>query len=98
MLSSPAETERHCPHPMSVAILRKCANCAAVNRVPERNLADTGRCGSCKAALPPVDEPLDVDAAQFDAVVTSSKARCWWISGLRGAARAEWLRRRFAHW
>ena len=44
-----------------------------MNRVPERNLADTGRCGSCKAALPPVDEPLDVDAAQFDAVVTSSK-------------------------
>jgi len=41
--------------------------------VPAAHLADTGRCGACKLALPPVDEPLDVDAATFDAIVREAK-------------------------
>jgi thioredoxin 2 len=32
-------------------------------------LAHKGRCGACKAELPPLAEPLDADAALFDAVV-----------------------------
>ena len=51
------------------AMIRRCGRCGRQNRVPSRHLADTGRCGSCRAALPPLAEPLDVDAATFDEVV-----------------------------
>src|SRR5215475_12940234 len=50
-----------------------CKACSAKNRVPARHLADTGRCGKCKAALPPADEPLNVDTAEFDEIVRESK-------------------------
>lgn len=50
-----------------------CKSCGTKNRVPARHLADTGRCGSCKSALPPVDEPLNVDTAEFDEIVRESK-------------------------
>jgi thioredoxin 2 len=33
-----------------------------------RHLADSGRCGACKAALAPLDEPVEADAAAFDAI------------------------------
>jgi thioredoxin 2 len=39
--------------------------------VPAAHLADTGRCGACKAELPPVGEPLDADVALFDDVIRS---------------------------
>src|SRR5678815_2307655 len=52
---------------------RTCPHCATVNRVPAARLADTGRCGACKRPLPPVDEPLDVDASGFDAIVRDAK-------------------------
>lgn len=54
---------------MSFSIMRSCPQCGATNRVPARHLASTGRCGSCKAALPPQSEPLDVDASSFADVV-----------------------------
>jgi thioredoxin 2 len=50
-------------------MLRVCAQCGAKNRVPAKHLADTGRCGSCKAPLPPAAEPIDVDPAAFDEIV-----------------------------
>lgn len=50
-------------------MLRQCTSCGARNRVPAGRLADTGRCGSCKAPLPPVAEPLPVDPAAFDEIV-----------------------------
>jgi thioredoxin 2 len=50
-------------------VVRACAFCGTKNHVPAGHLADTGRCGACKRALPPVDEPLEVDAAGFDEVV-----------------------------
>src|SRR5512135_3649887 len=50
-----------------------CKSCGTRNRVPARHLADTGRCGACKAVLPPVDEPLNVDTAQFDEIVRDSR-------------------------
>ena len=46
-----------------------CPSCGQQNRIPARHLADTGRCGACKAPLPPLDHPLEVDAASFDEIV-----------------------------
>jgi thioredoxin 2 len=54
-------------------LIRPCPACGAKNRVPGRHLADTGRCGSCKAPLPPVGEPLDVDAAAFDEITRDAR-------------------------
>ena len=54
-------------------MIRRCAACGTSNRVPPKHLASTGRCGSCKAALPPVAEPLEVDAASFEATVNEAK-------------------------
>jgi thioredoxin 2 len=53
-------------------IVRACLACGTKNRVPAGHLASTGNCGSCKAELPPLSEPLEVDEATFDAVVKES--------------------------
>jgi thioredoxin 2 len=50
-------------------MIRACPVCGAKNRIPARHLSDTGRCGSCKARLAPLAEPLEVDAATFDEIV-----------------------------
>ena len=57
----------------TAGIVRTCAACSAKNRTPPEHLAHQGRCGSCKAALPPLSEPLDVDATLFDQVIASSE-------------------------
>jgi thioredoxin 2 len=54
---------------MTESIVRACAACGAKNRTPVNHLADTGRCGACKADLPPLAEPLEVDPTLFDAVI-----------------------------
>jgi thioredoxin 2 len=54
---------------MSFSAIRACASCSSKNRVPARHLANTGRCGSCKANLPPLGEPLDVDESAFAQIV-----------------------------
>jgi len=53
-------------------LIRTCTQCGQKNRVAGKHLADTGRCGACKAALPPVAEPVAVDAALFDEIVQSA--------------------------
>ena len=53
-------------------MIRCCPHCATKNRVPARHLADRGRCGACKRELPPLGEPLDVDAAQFDEITRAA--------------------------
>lgn len=58
---------------MSFSIIRECASCHTRNRVPAAHLASAGRCGSCKATLPPQSEPIDVDAAAFDEITRGSK-------------------------
>jgi thioredoxin 2 len=47
--------------------------CGRKNRVPARHLSDTGRCGACKSPLPPVKEPLEVDAEQFDEIIRDAR-------------------------
>ena len=54
-------------------LTRVCSNCGTENRIPAKHLADTGKCGKCKRALPPSPSPLDVDSAAFDAIVKGSK-------------------------
>ncbi len=58
---------------MSYSAVRTCASCGARNRVSAKHLADTGRCGVCKSALPPTGEPLEVDTAAFDDIVREAK-------------------------
>jgi thioredoxin 2 len=53
--------------------IRICKRCGQKNRVGANHLSDTGRCGACKAALPPIDEPLQVDEELFDEILQSSQ-------------------------
>jgi thioredoxin 2 len=53
--------------------IRKCPSCDRSNRIPAAHLADAGRCGACKSPLPPVNEPIEVDAALFDEIVRESR-------------------------
>src|SRR5262245_46953098 len=53
---------------------RVCAECKAVNRVPVRHLADTGKCGKCSARLPPHATPIEVTTeSQFDDIINASR-------------------------
>ena len=56
-----------------MAIIRNCPSCGKANRIPAKHLADTGRCGACKAALPAMAEPIEVSSEEFDEVVRDSK-------------------------
>ena len=50
-----------------------CGSCGAKNRVPAKHLADTGRCGVCKAPLPPAGEPIEADASAFEDIIAGAK-------------------------
>src|ERR1041384_7810161 len=53
---------------------RVCSQCKAINRIPVRHLADTGKCGKCSAALPPHALPIEVtSASQFDDIVGGAR-------------------------
>jgi thioredoxin 2 len=54
-------------------LIRACKNCDTKNRIPAAHLADTGRCGACKTALPPIDEPIHADTALFDDIVQNAR-------------------------
>ena len=41
--------------------------------MPAQHLADQGRCGACRAPLPPVAEPIDVDPQSFEEIVRVAK-------------------------
>ncbi len=55
-----------------MAVILACKSCGQKNRVPAKHLADTGRCGACKAPLPPLNEPLEVDPALFNEIVQNA--------------------------
>ena len=50
-------------------MIRKCVSCGKSNRVPPEHLADTGRCGACKAELRAISEPIDADPEIFESVL-----------------------------
>lgn len=54
-------------------MIRACTACGQKNRVTAEHLADTGRCGACKAPLPALDEPVAVSAAEFDEIVRGAR-------------------------
>jgi len=56
-----------------VLVVRTCKTCGRQNRVPAEHLADTGRCGACKAPLSPVGEPLEVDTQLFDEIIEKAR-------------------------
>jgi thioredoxin 2 len=56
-----------------MAIIRKCTSCGKPNRIPGKHLADSGRCGACKAPLSAVAEPVEVRPDEFDEIIRDSK-------------------------
>jgi thioredoxin 2 len=54
-------------------VLRICKSCGRKNRIPAEHLADEGRCGACKALLPPIDEPLEADPQLFDEIIQNAR-------------------------
>jgi len=56
-----------------MALIRACVHCGTKNRTPAAHLADTGRCGSCKQPLAPVNAPIAADTAMFDDVVRTAR-------------------------
>src|SRR4030088_3635969 len=54
-------------------VIRTCKACGQKNRIPATHLADTGRCGACKAPLPPVQEPLEVNSETFNEIVQNAR-------------------------
>jgi thioredoxin 2 len=57
---------------MPYSVVRNCPSCGTGNRIPAKHLSDTGRCGNCKAALPPLNEPLEVDDGSFSQVISEA--------------------------
>ena len=64
---------RHSIEGCTLAIIRNCSSCGKSNRIPAKHLADIGRCGACKATLPAMAEPIEVNPEEFDEVVRDSK-------------------------
>ena len=54
-------------------VVRTCKHCGRNNRIPAEHLADTGKCGACKAPLLPVNEPLEVDPESFDEIIREAR-------------------------
>jgi thioredoxin 2 len=54
-------------------LIRNCPSCGRPNRIPASHLADKGKCGACKAELPAIGEPLEVNEDQFNEIIRESK-------------------------
>ncbi len=53
--------------------LTLCRSCRSTNRIPAKHLADRGRCGSCKAALGPADDPIEADSSNLLPIIREAK-------------------------
>jgi thioredoxin 2 len=58
---------------MAFSFLSVCPNCHTQNRIPAQHLADSGRCGACKASLSPLNEPVAADESSFDDIIAGAK-------------------------
>lgn len=54
-------------------LIRNCPSCGRSNRIPARHLSDFGKCGACKAQLPAIGEPIEVNEEQFNEIIRESK-------------------------
>ena len=54
-------------------LIRNCPSCGRSNRIPARHLSDVGKCGDCKAELPAIGEPIEVNEEQFNEIIRESK-------------------------
>lgn len=53
-------------------LIRTCPNCGKKNRVAISRINSAVRCGNCKADLGRLAEPIEADAALFDAFIRES--------------------------
>src|SRR5437764_11945496 len=54
-------------------LIRNCSSCGRSNRIPAKRLSDVGKCGACKAELPAIGEPIEVNEEQFKEIIRDSK-------------------------
>jgi thioredoxin 2 len=54
-------------------VVRNCTSCGRPNRIPAKHLSDVGKCGACKAELPAVGEPIEVNEEEFNEIIRESK-------------------------
>jgi thioredoxin 2 len=64
------ESSQKCEEGMPV--IRTCTHCQQKNRVSAKHLSASGRCGACKAELPPLSAPLAADSGLFDDIVQNA--------------------------
>ena len=53
-------------------MIRVCPSCNQKNRIAARHLGDEARCGSCKATLPALAQPVEADPQLFNEVLESA--------------------------
>jgi thioredoxin 2 len=58
---------------MSFSHITSCPSCGKGNRIPAAHLADSGKCGACKAPLSPVHEPIAADQTSFEEIIAGAK-------------------------
>jgi len=54
-------------------MIRVCPQCGQKNRVGAAHLHQEARCGSCKASIPPMAEPIDADGEIFDDLLENAR-------------------------
>jgi len=54
-------------------LIRNCPACGWSNRIPAKHLADVGKCGTCKAELPAIGKPLEVNEEEFNEIIRESR-------------------------
>jgi thioredoxin 2 len=58
---------------MAFSLVTACPACGKQNRIPAPHLTDHGRCGACKATLPPAQEPIEAAESAFDEIIHAAK-------------------------